>query len=204
MKNNFFMLIIVFGFLHFSIYPQFKYGEVIHPGKGIGKILLGMTYKKVTEILGNKYTEENYDNLKTSYDDDLMVRVILKEPYNRILDYQNTVPKDEHFPIYRLYFLGDKLSFISLTSWGKDEKLIKEYGVKNKIFLNGSTEKIKKFFGDDYILENEDWMYLEQGISFVVTAEEIKAIHIFPSLKCEEVNEYLKKYFNDKQKELNK
>ncbi len=185
-------LIAVFLFSGF-IFAQ-KYGDVIVPGKGIGKIQLGMKVYDVIKILGDKFTENDYESLKSSYGDDLLVRVMLNEPLNRILDYQSTAKKDEHYPIFRLYFKDNILVFISLTSYSKEQDLIKKYGIMNKIFLLGKSDKAKKYFGDDYISESGDITYLEQGICFVTKDEEIRAIHLFPPLKCEEVNYFVKDY----------
>lgn len=187
MKKIFLPLLLI-GFF-FSLYAQNAKQLIITPGVGIGALKLGMSEKEAAELLKGELTWLGYKEELCSFagqvkEVDTVVQFVAG--FDSCAKYGNDLSKV--MPVYSLYFKNHRLNYITVTTYGADEELVKSVLLDNGIkFYDTMPDCIKKFGNDCLPIVWEgydgDHIYYEKGMEVTYEAGRLTVVGIFPPLK---------------------
>ncbi len=160
---------------------------IITPGVGVGKLKLGMNEKEAVAILSGSVTWESYrEQLKSFVDFNTSVDSVMQFilGFDTCAKYNSTLPKN--MPVFALYFKKHKLNFITITSYGADEEVVKKVKIKNGLAYYSTMEECVGKLGMDYINVTYsdytgDLYYYKKGIELVFDENQLRSIGIFPA-----------------------
>lgn len=169
------------------IYTTAQSPIVITPGVGIGKLKLGMNEKQAIAALSGTVTWESYKEQLKSFVDfntriDSVMQFILG--FDSCARYNSSLP--ENMPVFALYFKKHKLNFITITSYGADDEMIKRVKISNGLTYYNTMEECTEKMGKDYISVSYsdytgDLYYYKKGIELVFDENQLRSIGIFPA-----------------------
>lgn len=163
----------------------------IKAGVGVGKILLGMTYEEVEDILQVKPVGEN--NFKDAWkafeaccDYNPNNLLMFQIGFDRELEYEES--EGMFYPIYKLYFLNNQLVYIILSTYVHPPEVYNIFSCEENIGFGSSIEEIENVFGKhdeiDISKHTQEWYdgsfrYMSQGITFTLSENKTVAITLF-------------------------
>ena len=178
-------------------------GTLIKPGKGIGEITIDLPYNKVVELLGNPLERRSQEQerqllLKGKLIPEKELTFFLGFDY--VLEYTYATNRSGNvYPVYKIYFKGDKVIYIILSSFTYKMEICKDIGIDAKIFFGNNKEALRKALGRSNLSTNIGegtllYDYLDRGTSFFLQKNEIRTIHIYAPMSKEQVRKYLRIY----------
>jgi hypothetical protein len=191
-------LIILCLFFSIGLIAQSK-SNMIVPGKGVGKLKLGISKKRALNIVGVPTIREGYDEaVKNIFE-------IKSNPYNWV-PFQTGFDSlftysvgSESFPVHSLYLKNDTLIAFSLSAFSYKKWWIEKFSVNEKVYFNNDISTVNdslpffyatldysqgrmKFFTQAYYFE---------GVSILIDDKKVKMIEIFrPVNIIKEFGEY--------------
>lgn len=159
---------------------------VITPGVGVGKLKLGMNEKEAVAVLSGSVTWDSYKEQLKSFVEyntrvDSVMQFILG--FDTCARYNSALPKN--MPVFALYFKKHKLNFITITSYGADDEMIKRVKISNGLAYYNTMEECADKLGKDYINVTYsdytgDLYYYKKGVELVFDENQLRSIGIFP------------------------
>jgi hypothetical protein len=160
---------------------------IIEPGKGVGKLLIGMKYSKVKKLLGSPMSTETDEQERESFknggyepDDFLVFRL----GFDKCCTYGNN---KQDYPVFKVYFKKGKVCYIVLSGASFGSVRAGIFVTADGLGFNSKKEDLLKSMGnaERYVkMANYDgeYGYDKKGISFVVENDgSIISMDIFPA-----------------------
>ncbi|MBI3137167.1 MAG: hypothetical protein HYZ15_01140 [Sphingobacteriales bacterium] len=180
-------LLLLAAFFALPGFAQKNAPILITPGVGVNNIKLGMTQKQVLALLKGDPRGYSYENQLEAFASDgtridSVMQFVLG--FDTCIRYDGNLP--EKMPVFGLYFLKDKLNFITVTSYSAPEEQIRLVKLKNGLKFHDSMEDCgKKLAKSDYLNlgygdYSGDHYYYTLGLEMVYDEGVLTAIGIYP------------------------
>jgi hypothetical protein len=172
--------------------------QTVKAGVGVGSLKLGMSQADVIAQLAEPESARDIEEERGYFSSAGYVvsqELMFVLGFDSVLQFDNADESEMPLPVYKTYFGDDALNYIILTSYGYSPSLAGQLKIKG-IRMFSPAAKVQKKFGDPDLrvamddLEYELY-YLDQGLMFSVSEEEVRALHLFPTLDTTKQEEFL-------------
>jgi hypothetical protein len=187
MKKIFLPLFLIGIFI--CPYAQTAKQLIITPGVGIGALKLGMSEQEAASLLQGELNWLGYKNEMCSFagqvnEVDTVVQFVAG--FDSCAKYANDLSKV--MPVYSLYFKNHRLNYITVTTYGADEDLVKTVVLDNGVKFYDAMPDCMEKFGNDYLPiawdgYDGDHIYYEKGMEVTYDAGRLTVVGIFPPMK---------------------
>lgn len=163
---------------------------LITPGVGVNNIKLGMSLKQVLAQLKGDPRGYSYESqLEAFASDGTRIDSVMQYVlgFDTCIRYDGDLP--EKMPVFGLYFLKNKLNFITVTSYSATEEQIGLVKLKNGLRFHDSMEDCGKKLAKSGYLNlgygdySGDHYYYTLGLEMVYDEGVLTAIGIYPVTK---------------------
>ena len=192
--KRFTLIIILFTILvNYKGHSQ----HAITPGLGFKEIQLGMTIDKILKILGKPASvisvkEEKKKWKHSGYNP--------KEEFPFLVKFDSayTFENVNDYAIWKVYAKNNSVVYLNVSSYIFDTLITKHINVLDTIYLYGDSTRFLKKLGNNFYTkadkhQNTEYVYLQQGISFIMKDSQVRNIFLFEKLKANRVKYFVRK-----------
>jgi len=185
------------------MFPNATTIPTINAGRSIGNLYIGLDKKRVLSVMGSKGLERDFEEEREifanfGYKPEAHAQFIIG--FDSVWQYQES---DEiNLPIFKIYFKQDKIVYIIISSYGSkffDYERCKRIITEKGLGFGDKIEKMQTLYGTEFVRHqfgqyDGDFIYGEEGISFVFDAGELRVIYLFESDNPETISKFKENY----------
>lgn len=175
----------------------------INAGRCIGDLYIGLDKKRALSVMGSEGRERSFDEefsivADFGYKPEEHAQFIIG--FDSLWEYKES--DSIHLPIFKIFFKEDKIVYIIISSYGSqlfDYERCKRIITERGLAFGDSIEKMKKLYGEEFLRYNfgqydGDFIYEEEGISFVFQNGELRVTYLFEADKQEIMAKFREAY----------
>ncbi len=175
----------------------------IQAGKSIGDICLGDSLHKISPYIQAEGTPSDYQKEYEVFEN-YGYKPLDYLQFHIGFDYVQVFDEADKpaYPIFKLYFKNEALVFMIITSYGSDIfnlAACQRMFTEKNIAFGSSIADFTRVYGDNYAQHvygtyNGDFIYPEQGISFIADEGVVRVIRLFQPMNGAESQAVRDKY----------
>jgi hypothetical protein len=185
------------------MYPNATTIPTITAGRSIGNLYIGLDKKHALSIMGSKGIERDFEEERTIFAN---FGYVPEEHAQFVIGFDSLWQYQEsdaiNLPIFKIYFKAEKIVYMIISSYGSqffDYERCKRIITERGLGFGDDIEKMKRVYGEEFLRHNfgqydGDFLYEEEGISFVFDAGELRVIYLFESDNQEIITNFRETY----------
>lgn len=177
----------------------------INAGRNIGNLYIGLDKKRAISVMGVMGIERNFEEEHRIFSD---FGYSPNEHSQFIIGFDSVWQYNEKdaisLPIFKIYFKEDKIVYIIISSYGSqffDYERCKRIITEKGLGFGDNIEKMKKLYDSTFLRHkfgeyDGDFIYEEEGISFVFERDELRVMYLFAADNQDIITKFREAYNN--------